>query len=440
MRKTDISNYNDDADAGRSSVSVLSVIREFFATIGKLLITGFLVALFTGLVVGVSVLFYIINIANEPSNIDLADLKLNETSHVYVLNEKGEWEDYRQLYSTENRVWVSFKDIPKKMIDAQIAIEDKRFYEHPGIDWYRTGGAVFSLATGQDDFGGSTITQQLIKNITNDNEVSITRKLREIFRALKLEKEYTKDDILEAYLNIVNYGSGCRGVQSAARLYFNKDIQDCSVAECAAIAGITQNPYAFDPLIFPEKNKKRRDIVIDEMFDQEMITPEEYAQAKQDSENMKFIGYEIEEEEDEADSWNWYDDRLFRSVSRDIAAVKHITVGEAEDMIYSKGLKIYSAMDKKAQEIAEKKVLEWKTPDDPTLDVGYMMMDFDGRILATVGGRQERDGRLLWDNASQSALQPGSTIKPLTSFALAVEQGHINYSSLVADVPVYNWS
>ena len=438
LRKTDISNFNDDA--GKSSVSVLSVIREFFATIGKLLITGFLVALFTGLVVGISVLFYIINIANEPSNIDLEDLRLNETSHVYVLNDKGEWEDYRQLYSTENRVWVSFKDIPKRMIDAQIAIEDKRFYEHPGVDWYRTGGAVFSLATGQDDFGGSTITQQLIKNITNDNEVSITRKLREIFRALKLEKEYTKDDILEAYLNIVNYGSGCRGVQSAARLYFNKDIQDCTVAECAAIAGITQNPYAFDPLIFPEKNKKRRDIVIDEMYDQEMITPEEYAQAKKDSETMKFIGYEIEEEEDESESWNWYDDRLFRSVSQDLAIALHIPVSDAEDMIYSKGLKIYSAMDKRAQEIAEKKVLEWKTPDDPTLDVGYMMMDFEGRILATVGGRQERDGRLLWDNASRSALQPGSTIKPLTSYTLALEQGYINYSSLIADTPVYNWS
>ncbi len=438
MRKTDISKYNDDA--GKSSVSVLSVIREFFSSIGKLLVTAFLVAVFTGLVVGVSVLFYILNIASEPSNIDLEDMKLNETSHVYVLNEKGEWEDYRQLYSTENRVWVAYKDIPKQMIDAQIAIEDKRFYDHEGVDWYRTGGAVFSLATGKDDFGGSTITQQLIKNITDDNEVSITRKLREIFRAIKLEKEYTKDDILEAYLNIVNYGSGCRGVQSAARLYFNKDIRDCTIAECAAIAGITQNPYAYDPLIFPEQNKIRRDTVLDEMYDQEMITKEEYEQAQKESENMKFIGFVVEEEEDESDSWNWYDDRLFRDVTAGIAAEKKISIGEAEDMIYSKGLKIYSAMDKRAQEIAEKKVLSWKTPDDPTLDVGYMMLDFEGRVLATVGGRQERDGRLLWDNASQSALQPGSTIKPLSSFAIAIDEGKINYSTLVSDAPIQNWS
>ncbi len=357
MRKTDINNYS--GDRGGSSVSVGSVIKEFFAIIGKILATAFLVTLFTGLVVGVSLLLYVVGIANEPNTINLDDLRLNETSHVYVLNEKKEWEDYRQLYSTENRVWVSYKDIPKRMIDAQVAIEDKRFYDHEGVDWYRTGGAVFSLATGRDEFGGSTITQQLIKNITDDNEVSITRKLREIFRAIKLEKEYTKDDVLEAYLNIVNYGSGCRGVQSAARLYFNKNIQDCSFAECAAIAGITQNPYAFDPLNFPENNRKRREIVLREMYDQEMMSAEEYYQALKESEDMKFVGYEIDDDEDESDSWNWYDDRLFRDVSKNLADALRIDVGEAEDMIYSKGLKIYSAMDKRAQEIAEKKVLQW---------------------------------------------------------------------------------
>ncbi|HCA53945.1 MAG TPA: transglycosylase, partial [Ruminococcaceae bacterium] len=438
MRKTDINNYS--GDRGGSSVSVGSVIKEFFAIIGKILATAFLVTLFTGLVVGVSLLLYVVGIANEPNTINLDDLRLNETSHVYVLNEKKEWEDYRQLYSTENRVWVSYKDIPKRMIDAQVAIEDKRFYDHEGVDWYRTGGAVFSLATGRDEFGGSTITQQLIKNITDDNEVSITRKLREIFRAIKLEKEYTKDDVLEAYLNIVNYGSGCRGVQSAARLYFNKNIQDCSFAECAAIAGITQNPYAFDPLNFPENNRKRREIVLREMYDQEMMSAEEYYQALKESEDMKFVGYEIDDDEDESDSWNWYDDRLFRDVSKNLADALRIDVGEAEDMIYSKGLKIYSAMDKRAQEIAEKKVLQWKTPDDPTMDVGYIMMDFEGRVLATVGGRQERDGRLLWDNASRSSLQPGSTIKPLTSYMLALEQKKINYSTLVNDEPVWDWS
>lgn len=439
MRKTDISNYNDEAPKS-SAVSVGSVFREFFALIGKVLMTTFLVALITGMVVLISLVFYVVEVANEPLNINLNKMKLNQTSYIRVLNENDEWEDYRQLYSTENRVWVSFKDIPKSMIDAQIAIEDKRFYEHSGIDMKRTAGAVFNLATGGREFGGSTITQQLIKNITDDNEVSITRKLREIFRALKLEKEYSKDDIIEAYLNIVNYGSGCRGVQSAARLYFNKDIQECSIAECAAIAGITQNPYAFDPLNFPEKNEKRRNIVIDEMYDQGMITDDEYAQAVRDSKNMKFVGYVIEEEEDDVSDWNWYDDRVFRDVTRDLAKELNISMDAAEDMIYNEGLYIYSAMDKKAQEIAEKKIKEWKTPNDPTLDVGYMLMDFDGRVFATVGGRQEKEGRLLWDNVTQSSLQPGSTIKPLSSYTVALDQKKISYSALVKDEPVANWA
>ena len=440
MRKTDISKYNEDASYTSPSVTVGSVFKEFFALIGKILMTSFLVLIITGIVILISMVFYIMDVANEPLNINLSKMKLSQTSYIRVLNENDEWEDYRQLYSTENRVWVSYKDIPKHMVDAQVAIEDKRFYEHEGVDMKRTAGAVFTLATGGREFGGSTITQQLIKNITDDNEVSVTRKLREIFRALKLEKEYSKDDIIEAYLNIVNYGSGCRGVQSAARLYFNKDIQDCTIAECAAIAGITQNPYAFDPLTFPEKNKERREVVIDQMYEQGKITEAEYKEAVKESENMKFVGYVIEEEDDEPSDWNWYDDRVFRDVSRDLAAELNISVDAAEDMIYNEGLYIYSAMDKKAQEIAEKKVREWKTPNDPTLDVGYMLMDFDGRIFATVGGRQEKDGRLLWDNASQSSLQPGSTIKPLSSYVLALDQKKINYSSLISDTPHANWS
>ncbi len=440
MRKTDINKYNEDA-SGVASVSPKTAVKEVGRFLGKTVLTVILLLILTGIVLGVSIIFYIVGIFNEPSNINLNKLKLNMTSHVLVLNDSGEWEDYRQLYSTENRVWVNFKDIPQKMIDAQIAIEDKRFYEHNGVDWYRTGGAIYSLATGTNDFGGSTITQQLIKNITDDNEVSITRKLREISRALKLEQEYSKDDIMEAYLNLVNYGSGCRGVQSAARLYFNKDIRDCTYAECAAIAGITQNPYAFDPLSFPEKNKQRREIVLDEMHNQGILSDAEYQEAMKESENMKFVGYYIDDDDDEdLSDWNWYDDRLFRDVTADLAKHLKISTDAAEDMVYSGGLNIYSAMDKHAQESAEKLVLDWKTPDDPKLDVGFIMMDFEGRVLATVGGRAQKDGRLLWDNASQAALQPGSTIKPLSSYCLALEDKNINFSSLIDDNPVMGWS
>lgn len=438
MRKTDISKYTDENGAS-GSVSASSIAKRTFSVIGKILLTGLLVMLITGIVIGVSMIFYIIDISNEPLNIDLHKTKLNLTSFIYVQNDNDEWEEYQQLYSSENRVWVDYQDIPKIMIDAQVAIEDKRFWDHSGVDWYRTTGAVLSLVSGRAEYGGSTITQQLIKNITDDNEVSITRKLREIFRALKLEKEYTKDEIIEAYLNVVNFGSGCRGVQSAANLYFNKDIQDCSIAECAAIAGITQNPAAYNPLVYPENNKERRETVIQAMYDQEKITREQYDEAMQESQNMKFVGYIMEEDDDDQSEWNWYIDRLFRDVVDGLQKELNIGLDYAEDKIYKEGLKIYCAMDKKAQEIAEKKVREWETPADTSLQVGYMMMDFDGRVLATVGGRQQKDGRLLWDNATQSVLQPGSTIKPVSSYVLALEDKKINYSSIISDTPTSDW-
>ncbi|MDD6488812.1 MAG: transglycosylase domain-containing protein [Clostridia bacterium] len=438
MRKTDISKYTDENGAS-GSVSASSVAKRIFSIIGKFLLTGLMVIIITGIVIGVSLIFYIIDISNEPLNIDLHKTKLNLTSFIYVQNDKDEWEEYQQLYSSENRVWVDYQDIPKIMIDAQVAIEDKRFWDHSGVDWYRTTGAVLSLVSGKAEYGGSTITQQLIKNITDDNEVSITRKLREIFRALKLEKEYTKDEIIEAYLNIVNFGSGCRGVQSAANLYFNKDIQDCTIAECAAIAGITQNPAAYDPLVYPENNKERRETVIQAMYDQEKISKEQYDEAMKESANMKFIGFVMEEDDDDQSEWNWYIDRLFRDVVHGLEKELNIGIDYAEDKIYKEGLKIYCAMDKNAQEIAEKKVREWETPTDKTIQVGYMMMDLEGRILATVGGRQEKDGRLLWDNATQSVLQPGSTIKPVSSYVLAIEDKKLNYSSMVSDTPTSDW-
>lgn len=438
MRKTDISKYTDESGAS-GSVSASSIVKRTFSVIGKVLLTGLLIMLITGIVIGISMIFYIIDISNEPLNIDLHKTKLNLTSFIYVQNDNDEWEEYQQLYSSENRVWVDYQDIPKTMIDAQVAIEDKRFWDHSGVDWYRTTGAVLSLVSGKAEYGGSTITQQLIKNITDDNEVSITRKLREIIRALKLEKEYTKDEIIEAYLNVVNFGSGCRGVQSAANLYFNKDIQDCSIAECAAIAGITQNPVAYDPLNYPENNKERRETVIQAMYDQEKITKEQYDQAMQESQNMKFVGFIMEEDDDDQSEWNWYIDRLFRDVVDGLQKELNIGLDYAEDKIYKEGLKIYCAMDKRAQEIAEKKVREWETPTDTSIQVGYMMMDFEGRVLATVGGRQEKDGRLLWDNATQSVLQPGSTIKPVSSYVLALEDKKINYSSMISDTPTSDW-
>ena len=301
-RETDISQYKKDVQQNELSEKADGGVKRFFRGFGKFLITVCSVCLVALLITGISLAVYIFTIASEPTGIDLKAKSMNQTSRIYIQNEDTkEFKEYQKLYDTENRIWVDNQDIPQAMKDAVVAIEDKRFFDHNGVDWGRTLSAVANLATGSDSYGGSTITQQLIKNITDDNEVSITRKLREITKALKLEQEYTKDQILEAYLNVVNFGNNCQGVESAAQLYFGKSIKDCSIAECAAIAGITQNPSRWNPLVFPENNKERREIVLNEMYDQKKITKDEFDAAMKESATMKFVGWQASDDDDDDD-------------------------------------------------------------------------------------------------------------------------------------------
>ena len=337
-RETDISQYKD-IQQNELSEKADGGVKRFFRGFGKFLITVCSVCLVALLITGISLAVYIFTIASEPTGIDLKAKSMNQTSRIYIQNEDTkEFKEFQKLYDTENRIWVDNQDIPQAMKDAVVAIEDKRFFDHNGVDWGRTLSAVANLATGSDSYGGSTITQQLIKNITDDNEVSITRKLREITKALKLEQEYTKDQILEAYLNVVNFGNNCQGVESAAQLYFGKSIKDCSIAECAAIAGITQNPSRWNPLVFPENNKERREIVLNEMYDQKKISKDEFDAAMKESATMTFVGWQASDDDnddDEADVQNWYIDQVFRDLQKDIAEYYNISESAASSKLYT---------------------------------------------------------------------------------------------------------
>ncbi len=441
-RETDISSYKASENPRKSDGSV----KRFFKGLGKIVLTVFTVLVIAGLITGVSLGIYIFHLASEPTGIDLKAKSLNQTSIIYVKDTKsGEFVESRKLYGVENRIWVSNQDIPDYMKEAQIAIEDKRFYDHPGVDWKRTFSAVFMLATGKDQYGGSTITQQLIKNITDDNEVSINRKLREICKALKLEKEYTKDQILEAYLNVVNFGNNCQGVEAAAQLYFDKSIKDCSLAECAAIAGITQNPSRWNPLLYPNNNKERRELILSEMLDQGKITQSEYDSAMNESAVMTFVGFKSasEQEDDEEDFDNvqsWYEDQIFYDLKRDLAQYYNISEGAASEKIYTEGLKIYSAVDTNAQEYLQEAALNMDVGYDYDLQLGAVMMEFDGRVIATVGSSKRKTGNLEWDRASHSVLQPGSSIKPLLVYPLGIESHQLYYSSIVPDKEIEKYS
>ena len=192
---------------------------------------------------------YIKNVIIPDASLDMSDFNPNLTSKVLAQNpETGSYETVQTLYGEENRVWVSTDEIPQYLKDAAVAIEDKRFYKHNGVDWVRTAKAISLMFTGRSIQGGSTLTQQLIKNMTSDDEVTVKRKVMEIFRALEFEKKYTKDDILEAYLNYIYLGQGCNGVYTAAYTYFGKHVSELDLAECACLIGITNNPSKYDPL------------------------------------------------------------------------------------------------------------------------------------------------------------------------------------------------
>ena len=436
MRKTDISKYTDKINVTKKN----STVGTTASVLWKILKTVLAVLVCAGIIVSISMGIYILSLAKEPTGIDLNARSMNLSSFIYVKDpDTDEYVEYQKLYGTENRIWVDLGDMPPHIGEAIIAIEDKRFYDHHGVDWRRTGGAVLSLLSGSDSYGGSTLTQQLIKNITDDNEVSLTRKLREIFRALNIEREYSKDDILEAYLNVVNFGNNAQGVQAASELYFGKDVSECSICECAAIVGITQNPAKWNPLVYPENNKIRRETVLDQMYVQEYITEEEYKEALKESENLEFVDYsESDDEDDETDDnvQNWYIDQMYDDLVRDLAKYYDISESAASDKLYTEGLKIYCAMDLEAQEMIEYEGRHCNDTYGTALEIGMTMVDFDGRVIATTGSSKEKTANLLYDRASDSVLQPGSSIKPIFTYPIAVEKGLINYSSLVLDEPI----
>ena len=446
LRKTDINKYAGSPNEREENEGAASTVKSVGKVVGKALLTVMSIFLVTGIIVGISLFSFIMTMKDEKVE-DLYKMKLNYTSFIYVNGPNDDPTNpvkYEELYSSENRVWVNYADIPQHMKDAIVAIEDKRFYDHNGVDWVRTIGAVTTLFTKGSSYGGSTITQQLIKNVTGDNDVSLTRKVKEIFRALNLEKEYTKEQILEYYLNLVSFGSGTNGVQAAANRYFGKNIQDCDIAECAAIAGITKNPTANNPLRFPENNKKRQQTVLYEMYDQGKISEEEYNTAMEKSEHMVFAQQTAEEETTSTSTvpvWDWYVETLFVDVRTALMEKYDIDKDRAEDMIYHEGLNIYAAMDQDYQKIAEKVLKDGDVlPKDQKIQTGYFAMDYSGRVLAVVGARGEKEGNLLYNMATQAKRQPGSTIKPLSIYGPAVEQKLINYSTIVTDEPIQNYN
>lgn len=369
--------------------------------------------------------------------IDVENLKMNFTSFIYYTDpETGETKHLQTLYDTENRVWADLEEIPEDMRNAFVAIEDERFYQHKGFDVKRTLSAALNLfSKDKPTYGGSTITQQLVKNITKEEDVSLKRKLQELYRAYMLEKEVNdKDAILELYLNTIYLSQNCNGVGAAAEVYFDKDVSELSLAECASIAGITQFPSKYDPYLNPEANKEKQEIVLGKMLELGYISQEECEAAK-----AQKLEFKRGEKSTNA-VYSYFVDMVIDDVIDDLQTEKQYSEVMATKMLYSGGLNIYATIDPNVQKAMETVYEDDKNfpkvPGDKRIESAMIVIDpKTGEIKGVVGGRGKKEqSRIL--NRVNSVRQPGSSIKPIGVYAPAIEEKVITPRSMIKDEPV----
>lgn len=420
-------------------------------TILKILLGIIIVIAVVGIICS-SVLFvygYSIVHGDVVFNLDDEASSQNQTSFIYGYDDNNEPVEITRLHGEENRIWLDIDDMTPYLSKAFIATEDERFEKHHGVDWIRTIGVMVKPTnSGQ---GGSTITQQLIKNLTDENDVTFVRKFNEILSALNLEKHYSKDQIMEAYLNTIYLSHGCYGVKTAAETYFGKDVNDLNIAECATLAGITQFPTKYDPLLNPENNKKKQEYILGKMKSNNFITEEEYEEAK----NYKLVftnspdyqGSQVSDngnDSDDSSSINsYYTDYVIDEVIEDLQNAGY-SAKKARSMIYGGGLKIYSAVDFTVQNAIEDVYENYRKMPDETVQGACVIMDYKGRVLGMVGGTGKKEANRTLNRAWQSTRQPGSTIKPLSVYGPALEKSlqdddvDIYWSTPTKDAPLMN--
>ena len=347
--------------------------------------------------------------------------QLNQTSIVY----DASGERAGSLYGSENRVYVTLDKIPLHVQQAFIAAEDQRFYEHPGVDVVRMFGALWhDIRTMSLEQGASTITQQLIKLTHLSGEKTLSRKAQEAVLALQLERQMDKDDILERYLNVVNFGRGAYGIEAAANSYFGKSAGELTLAEGALLAGVIKSPSNYAPHLEPENAVERRDLILQTMADCGYIT-----QAEADEAQTEALELHLSEE---SARYGWYLDAA--------ATEAQEKLGISRDELLTGGYAIYTALDTGAQTAAEELFENGANFPDPAADGTPAQAALvaenveNGEIVALVGGRTY-DVRLGLNRATQIRRQPGSAIKPVSAYAAAIEGYGYLPTSFVDDTP-----
>ncbi len=332
--------------------------------------------------------------------------------------------------------YTSYDKFPQELIDAFVSVEDKRFFSHNGIDYRRSIGAVINYVLGgKKTFGGSTITQQLVKNLTGNDAFLIDRKLTEAFCAMDLEAKFEKSEIVEMYLNIINLSNGCRGVSAASMYYFSKDVGKLDLCECACLAAITNNPSKYDPLKHPELNKERRNIVLGCMLENGKLSQQEYESAIKED-----ICLNISKAQTSKIN-SWYIDAVIKDVISDFSSKYGVSKQTASVLLYKGGYKIYTAMDTKIQSILDDYFENCNNfPIGKNGEIPQASMIIidpnSGDILGIAGAVGEKKGNRVQNYATDTKRPSGSAIKPLSVYAPAIDSGIINWSSIIEDSPI----
>ncbi|MBR3767183.1 MAG: transglycosylase domain-containing protein [Clostridia bacterium] len=384
---------------------------------------------------------------NDIAGVDYIDLNnyianQSQTTIIYGYDSDNNEVEIARLHGEENREWIDLEEVCQDLQDAVVALEDMRFPYHKGVDWVRTIGVVVKYGFSQ---GGSTITQQLIKNLTGENSVTFVRKYNEIKNALALEKHFDKEEILEAYLNTIYLDMGCYGIKTGAEYYFDKEVDELTLMECAILASITNAPRYYNPIINYDNNRTRATKCLDEMLAQGYITQEEYDDAL--SEEVIFYGdsgnrNDDEEVEDapviETEYNSYYVDFVIDTLIDDFKTQYGYTESEAFRKVYYGGLKVYAALDldiqNEIEDVYTNRVTfpkEEDTEEDPAIQSSMIILDYEGRVVATAGRLGEKTGDRTLNIGTSSPRQPGSCIKPLSAYAPAIELNYHTWSSYI---------
>lgn len=424
----------------------MRIFKTVMATLGKFLLTCMLVLTITGCIVGTVLSIYVMQYIDSEPEINLTDLKMNYSSMIYALDAEGNYVETQRLYE-ENRIWVDLKDIPQHVQDAFVYAEDKRFYTHDGVDFIRTFSAVLNLlqkmVTGNDNslYGGSTITQQLVKNINGDVfDRSYTNKVKEIMQAMNVERYYTKEQILEAYLNFITLGHRTNGVQAAAQYYFNKDVSELTLNEAASLAGTTRNPNNSNPLDnVDDRNDARRRYTLGAMLEAGAITQEEYDANIDVRVTANHQSGSSGGAQTASGVYSYFTDAVLEAVVADLQEEYNYTREEAETKLKTAGWRIYTTESLEVQNKLEEMFVNAETfahgnlSEEQIPQASMVIIDLEGNVCGLVGGRGEKVDSRGFNRATQAIRAFGSTIKPLSVYAPAFEQGIVNWSTIMVD-------